>query len=165
MPFSSRRAICHHVYGDTLWWLALINAFAPFLWAPVAIFLVIGLVVRTGPLAWPGAAHSNLFGHLWRPSFPRWPVAHAASPTPLTVMTFNIWGGSLSPRTIQVIQKIIYLILLRSRNCHRGCTEQSKSARPILSLCGFQSRGRKRRVGCVQPLSTHRTVLETSVWV
>jgi len=98
--------LCHYSYGDTIWWLALINSFAPFLFAPLLIFIPIGLWVRTRAywvgLALPLATFLLMYGVLF---VPKWRVAHAASPTPLTLMTFNIWVGSRLPRTAQVIQQ------------------------------------------------------------
>jgi endonuclease/exonuclease/phosphatase (EEP) superfamily protein YafD len=51
-------------------------------------------------LALPLLVFSALYGPLYLPA---WPVAHAATEVPLTVMSFNVWGGSQAPETARVI--------------------------------------------------------------
>lgn len=96
----------HYAYGDTIWWLALLNAFAPFLFAPLLLFLPIGLLTRTRTywlgLMLPSITFLSIYGAIF---IPKWPVANAASPMPLTIMTFNIWGGSRSRQTAQVMRQ------------------------------------------------------------
>jgi vancomycin resistance protein VanJ len=98
--------IWHYHYGDTIWWLALVNSFAPFLFTPLILVVPTGLLVRTRAywlgLALPLAAFLFLYGALF---LPRWPVTYVAQPPPLTMMTFNIWGGSRSKATIHVINQ------------------------------------------------------------
>lgn len=95
-----------YLYGDTIWWLALVNAFAPFLFAPLLFFLSLGFRVRTRSywlgLALPSLIFVTIYGRLF---LPRWPIANAAGSPPLTIMTFNIWSDSTSRQTAQVIRQ------------------------------------------------------------
>lgn len=93
----------HLSYGDTLWWLAILNVLAPHLFIPLPLLIVIGFIWPNRyiyfMLAGPLALFLWLYGALFWPS---WPQATADQP-PLTVMTFNIWGASRSRETAQVI--------------------------------------------------------------
>jgi vancomycin resistance protein VanJ len=93
--------LLHGCFGDTIWWLALLNAFAPFFFLPL-ILLVPACVVYRHPAFWRSVAlplviFVFLYGELFLPNTP---VRDADS---ITVMTFNIWGGSRSPETAHVI--------------------------------------------------------------
>ncbi len=96
--------IWHQRYGDTFWWLALVNSFVPFLFAPLILLIPVGLLIRTRAywfgLALPVLVFLLLYGALF---LPQWPPAYATNQTPLKIMTFNIWGDSRSPATARVI--------------------------------------------------------------
>jgi vancomycin resistance protein VanJ len=96
--------VLHRWVGDTLWWLALLSSFAPHLFIPLSLFLVFGLWVRR-PLYWSGLLLPiTLFVHSYGILFmPRQPAAYQPEPSPLRVMTFNLWGGSHQVETAQVI--------------------------------------------------------------
>ncbi len=95
-----------YLYGDTIWWPALINAFAPFLFAPLLLFLPLVFFVRARSYWFALALPSLIFGSLYGGLFlPRWPIANAAGPPPLTIMTFNIWSESTARQTAQVIRQ------------------------------------------------------------
>lgn len=96
--------IWHQRYGDTIWWLALVNSFAPFLFAPLVLLLPVGFFVRTRAfwlgLALPIGLFLFFYGALF---LPQWLPTHVATPKPLKIMTFNIWGESHSLETARVI--------------------------------------------------------------
>lgn len=101
--------ILHRLYGDRIWWLGLLNAIAPWLFAPLLLFLPLALLTisarRYAPLLYgPLLAPIILFLALYGPLFaPVRTTAHAANDTSLTVLSFNIWAGSRSQATIDVI--------------------------------------------------------------
>ena len=90
--------------GDAAWWLALLNALVPYLFLPLVVLLPAALAWRQRPfgmsVALPALVFVALYGHLYLPARP---VAHATIEAPLTVMSFNIWGGSQAPETARVI--------------------------------------------------------------
>lgn len=96
--------IWRQLYGDSLWWLALVNAFAPFLFAPLVLLTPFGGLVRTRAywlgLALPILAFLLIYGAQF---FPQWPAGYSTNFKPLKIMTFNIWGESRSPETARVI--------------------------------------------------------------
>jgi len=89
--------------GDHLWWLALANAFTPFLFAPLVVLLPAALIARRRSvwiaLLLPLAIFAWLYGPLFLPARPGPPDTGVD----LTVMSFNSWGGSRSRETPQVI--------------------------------------------------------------
>jgi endonuclease/exonuclease/phosphatase (EEP) superfamily protein YafD len=89
-------------FGDQLWWLALISAFAPFLFVPMPGFVALAYAWRRRML-WlatllPLVLFLWLYGSYFLPALPLSP----ATPT-FTVMSFNIWGGSRLPETARII--------------------------------------------------------------
>ncbi len=78
-------------FFDTIWWLALLNTMALYLFLPLPILLGLTLVRhcwRILPaLALPVAGFAWLFGALF---LPPWPLAPAPVTTSLSVMTFNL---------------------------------------------------------------------------
>lgn len=93
--------LLHGWFGDTLWWLALLNAFVPFLFLPLVILVPICLAYRDwrywrGVLV-PFVIFLFLYGELFLPNTP------VRVGDPMTVMTFNVWGGSQSSETARVI--------------------------------------------------------------
>ena len=93
--------LLHGWFGDTLWWLALLNAFVPFFFLPLVILVPICFVYRDWrywrSVLVPLVIFVFLYGELFLPNVP---VRNADS---ITVMTFNIWGGSQSTETAHVI--------------------------------------------------------------
>lgn len=92
--------------GDASWWLALANSFAPFLFLPVALQLVVGALVR-GRVAWASilvtlGTFLFVYGDLYIPAR-RPDVAPGA--TSITVMSFNIWGLSQSQETARAVRE------------------------------------------------------------
>ncbi len=102
--FISGWYILHLLYGDRIWWLGLLNAMAPWLFAP--LLLLLPLTLRTwnarfyGPLLAPALLFLLLYGPLFAPVHS---PAQASSATTLTVLSFNIWAGSRTEKTAQVI--------------------------------------------------------------
>lgn len=96
--------VIHLWVGDTLWWIALLSSFAPHLFIPLLLFWPIGAWVRR-PLYWSGLLLPiTLFVYLYGFLFiPRQPPAYQPAPAPLRLMTFNLWGGSHTVATAQVI--------------------------------------------------------------
>jgi endonuclease/exonuclease/phosphatase (EEP) superfamily protein YafD len=79
------------LFGDRLWWLALLNDFAALLFLPLGLLLPLaawvrarGLVAGTGALA---LLALGWFGPYFLPA-PQAPVQG----TPVKVVTFNVWG-------------------------------------------------------------------------
>jgi len=101
--------ILHLLYGDRIWWLGLLNAIAPWLFAPLLLLLPLALLTisarRYTPLLYgPLLAPIILFLALYGPFFaPVRTTAHAANDPSLTVLSFNIWAGSRAQATIDVI--------------------------------------------------------------
>jgi len=96
--------VLHGWLGDTIWWLALLNAFAPLLFVPLALILPASLVCRR-PSFWasvvpPLAIFLVLYGHLFLPARPS---ASAIEGTPLTIVSHNIWWYSQSEETAHAI--------------------------------------------------------------
>ena len=95
----------HIWFGDSIWWLALLNSFVPLLFLPVLVLLPACLFFRWrslwASLILPALIFVGLYGFLFLPNGST-PLAEAATP-PVSIMTFNIWGGSQSLETAQVI--------------------------------------------------------------
>lgn len=88
---------------DSVWWLALLSAFAPFFFLPLALLLLTGLFYRRRAFWLSGLAPALIFvllyGCLFLPQQPPPPTISQ----PFTIMTFNVWGYSRSARTARVI--------------------------------------------------------------
>lgn len=95
--------ISHSWFGDSIWWLALLNSFVPYFFLPLVLLLPACLFYRS-QLVWagilPGLIFVSLYGELF---FPKWVASSTREATAITLMTFNIWGGSHSTETAQVI--------------------------------------------------------------
>ncbi len=93
--------LLHGWFGDTLWWLALLNAFAPLFFLPLVLLIPVCFVYRDWrywrSVLVPLVIFIFLYGELFLPNAP------APNTDSITVMTFNIWGGSHSPETARVI--------------------------------------------------------------
>ncbi|MBN1579427.1 MAG: endonuclease/exonuclease/phosphatase family protein, partial [Anaerolineae bacterium] len=96
--------ILHAIFGDSVWWLALLNAFAPILFLPLVAFAPACLICRQRAfraiLSVPLLIFVTLYGQLFLPVRP---AAFASGEAPLTIMTFNIWGNSRTVDTARVI--------------------------------------------------------------
>ncbi|MFN8487496.1 MAG: endonuclease/exonuclease/phosphatase family protein [Caldilineaceae bacterium] len=94
----------HWLYDDQIWWLALLNAFAPWFFLPLVILIPLQLVLRSKAVAFtllsPLLLFLFLYGQLFVPTQLRTPARHTSV---LRVMSFNIWGGSHAQETVQVI--------------------------------------------------------------
>ncbi len=94
----------HGRYGDGIWWLALINAFVPWLFVPLLIFIPFALWDRRArswlPLLPPLCLCLLLYAGLFMPSGAR---AQAAGDETLRVMSFNLYNYSIHAATAQVI--------------------------------------------------------------
>jgi endonuclease/exonuclease/phosphatase (EEP) superfamily protein YafD len=94
----------HSWLGDSVWWLALLNSFVPYLFLPIVLLLPICLFCRSwscwAGVVLPTLVFVGLYGQLFLPG---WSAPVATGNIPLTVMTFNVWGGSQSQQTAQVI--------------------------------------------------------------
>ncbi len=79
------------VFFDTIWWLALLNTVALYLFLPLPILLGLAIIRRRWrvlpALALPVASFAWLFGALF---LPPWPLAPPPMTTSLSVMTFNL---------------------------------------------------------------------------
>lgn len=97
--------LVHLWFGDRIWWFALLNPLAPFLFAPLLLFCLLGLLFRNRrfwlALLAPMLIFLALYGELFLPA---WPSQTQPTESPITLMTFNIWGGSYRKRTAQIIQ-------------------------------------------------------------
>ncbi len=93
------------IWGDSFWWLALLNIFVPYFFLPLPFLLGLGLLVRRlgywQSLILPLLLFIALFGNLFLPS-------HKSPGCPgqpsLTVVTFNRYGFS-GELTLDALQK------------------------------------------------------------
>ncbi len=95
-------------WGDRIWWSALASSFTPYFFLPLLLLLPLALVIRRWSLRSavliPVALFVVLYGRLFVPNLA---LGQEEGPA-LTVMTFNIWGGSRSAETAQVIAEAGY---------------------------------------------------------
>jgi len=93
------------VARDRVWWLALVSAFAPLFIVPLVLLLPLGLLIRERACLASVVATSvvfvALYGVYFLPQFPP-PIAKVDRQL-LTVMSFNIWGGSVGDETARAI--------------------------------------------------------------
>lgn len=96
--------VLHRWLGDTVWWLALLNSFTPYFFLPLVLILPACFVCRQWSFrvsVIPSVLiFLILYGHLF---LPNWSRPSTTNATTLTIMTFNIWGGSKSKETARVI--------------------------------------------------------------
>ncbi len=94
----------HHWFGDTLWWLALVNAFVPYLFLPLLILFPSCFVVKSrilwGSTSVPVCLFCLLYGQVFVPPISK---TNAAAEQILTIMTFNILGFRDSDDTAKAI--------------------------------------------------------------
>jgi vancomycin resistance protein VanJ len=99
------------VYGDRLWWSALLSSFTPWFFLPLLILVPLVLLARWAPayrlrvaVFIPVTLFCVLYG---RPFLPRTPFRRPDAPI-LTVMTFNMWGGSLTRESAHLLAAYDY---------------------------------------------------------
>jgi vancomycin resistance protein VanJ len=94
------------VFSDQLWWLAIVNTIAEYLFLPLP-FLLVGALWRRRwklliGLGLPALACAMLFGELFVPALARAPEAQGPL---LTAMTFNVlWNNHDSAATVESIR-------------------------------------------------------------
>ena len=95
--------VLHLTVGDLVWWVALVSVFAPYLFAPLAALVPLGLIARR-PRYWAAIllAVALFLAEYGAPLTAR-AAAGAESGDALTVLTFNVWGYSDSAETARVI--------------------------------------------------------------
>jgi len=93
-------------WRDALWWLALLNAFAPLFFVPAVFFLLLGIttpsIAATLGVIPAALIFFHLYGSLFRAKAP--PRTETAG-EPVRLMTFNIWFHSWSEETVQVLEQ------------------------------------------------------------
>ena len=96
--------ILHAWLGDSIWWLALVNAFVPFIFALLPLLVLAALALRRRALLLsvvpPAVVFLLLFGQLF---LPRLSPHVAASTTAITVTSFNVWAFSCTPDTLDAV--------------------------------------------------------------
>lgn len=101
-------AIAHRLVGDGFWLLALVNACAVYLFAPLPLAALLALLARRR-VAWISLAIAALLfvGFFGGELTPPAPIVHAGDDTPtLTVMTYNVLytSGDAAPIAATVAQ-------------------------------------------------------------
>lgn len=93
-------------WRDTIWWVALLHAFAPLFFVPAVGFLLIGIFTPS-ITAYIGVIPAALiFVHLYGPLFRfKAPPRTETADDPVRIMTFNIWFHSWSEETVQVLEQ------------------------------------------------------------
>jgi len=96
--------LLHLLYGDQIWWLALLSSFAALFYLPLICFLPLALLVpypsyRLG-LLFPVGLFLLSYGALF---LPQTPPTYRTDLPPIKVMTFNMWSGSRQLATAQTI--------------------------------------------------------------
>lgn len=92
------------LYGDELWWLALVNALAPLLFLPLLPLLGFALAWQRPLFLAPLTPIVAIFVFLYGGQFPLLRVVDGWLDQPqVTVMSFNVWGGSRAPETAYVL--------------------------------------------------------------
>jgi endonuclease/exonuclease/phosphatase (EEP) superfamily protein YafD len=96
--------VLYRTIGDRIWWLALINVFAPYLFLPLAVLIPLSVVCRQWAFRVGIVVPVVLFLALYGPLYlPPWPLVMAENGSTMTVMTFNVWGGSERAETVRLI--------------------------------------------------------------
>lgn len=99
-------SLLHWGIGDQLWWLALFNIVAPYLFIPLVVLWPVDWLCqrrwRWWPLLLPALAFLGLYGLLFVPA---WSIPTEPAEPTFSVMTFNIWGGSYQQRSTQVFAR------------------------------------------------------------
>jgi endonuclease/exonuclease/phosphatase (EEP) superfamily protein YafD len=96
----------HRQWRDSIWWLALLNTFAPLFFLPAVCLLLLGMITPS-IAAYIGVIPAALiffclYGHLFRgKALPQTETAD----DPVRIMTFNIWFHSWSEETVQALEQ------------------------------------------------------------
>ena len=101
--------------GDSIWWLALVNSFAPLLFAPLLLFLLLG-IISPSIVLWVGmtipiAIFLYLYGILFCPkrhfttNIGDMGAQEGHEVASFTIMTFNIWCFSWQEETARVLEQ------------------------------------------------------------
>ncbi len=92
-------------FGDTIWWLGLLNSFVPLLFVPLLVLIPLAPVVRH-PLYQSGLLIPlGYFLLVYGPLFlPKVPPPHRTDPAPFSILTFNMWSGSSEATTLDVVR-------------------------------------------------------------
>ncbi len=95
----------HLLWGDTLWWLGLISSFVPLFFVPLLLLIPLAPLIRlplyNSALLIPVTLFLLTYGPLF---LPKRPLPHVTNPAPITIMTFNMWAGSRTVATVDVIR-------------------------------------------------------------
>lgn len=83
-------AALYSFFGDSFWWLFLLNCFAVYYFAPLPLALLIALIQRQPAVLLSLGLVSAIGLHLYGPQFNPWPGAAAASVHELRVMSYNV---------------------------------------------------------------------------
>lgn len=96
----------HTLFGDQIWWLALLNVMAPYLFLPLFPLLIGSIYYRSPAVYAPMLSVTLTFLALYGQQFPfqRLPL-HRVNEPALRVMSFNIWSGSRTAETAKVMGK------------------------------------------------------------
>lgn len=96
----------HSFFGDTIWWLALVNSFVPLLFVPLLLLIPLAPLVRH-PLYHSGLLIPLTYCLLvYGPLFlPKRTPPYLAEPAPFTILTFNLWSGSSDATTLNVVRE------------------------------------------------------------
>ncbi len=91
-------------FGDDLWWLALVNAVTPILFAPLLPLLCLGLAWRRSTLLAPALPVLSIFLIFYGEQFPLQNIsARIQQESEISILSFNMWGGSRTLDTAAVV--------------------------------------------------------------
>lgn len=96
----------HTIFGDQIWWLALINVMTPYLFLPLAPLIIAAICYRTSSIYIPVFSVAITFLTLYGQQFPFYRLEFSLADEPtIRVMSFNIWSGSHSVETAKVMEE------------------------------------------------------------
>lgn len=90
--------------GDSVWWLALLNAFAPFFFVPLAILLPLARLIQKRAYWIVATIPTVIFLLLYGGQFLPRPNHFTEQEETFSMMSFNVWGWSQSQETARVIR-------------------------------------------------------------
>ena len=80
---------------DGVWWLALVNEFAPLVFVPLPLVLILSLLLRARRWQILAILHSLILVAWWGPRFlPKPPPQATRNQESLQVVSFNVWGDN-----------------------------------------------------------------------
>jgi len=96
----------HTLFGDQIWWLALLNVFAPYFFLPLLPLLVVSAYYRTATIYLPVISVALTFFALYGQQLPfhRLLLPSVINEPTIRIMSFNIWSGSRREETANVIR-------------------------------------------------------------